>query len=93
MKVVLKPERVESTANYYGGITMSSSIDLGTLTVGALIGIGCRKQIKAASRVAANLASSLATSAAIAVNSAAAEMDGAKIPQVGQAGNGQKKNG
>ena len=72
---------------------MANSIDFTTLAVGALIGIGCRKQIKSASRVAMNLASSLATSAAIAVNSAAAEVDGTKAPaQSTQSGQG-KKNG
>ena len=55
---------------------MSSSIDMGTLCVGALIGMGCRKQLKAAARVGANIASSLATTAAVAVNSAAAEVSG-----------------
>lgn len=71
---------------------MSSSIDFGTLAVGALVGMGCRKQIKAASRVAANLASSLATTAAITVNAAAAEIDGKTETQSNQNGqNGQKK--
>ena len=77
---------------------MANSIDFTTLAVGALIGVGCREQIKAASRVAANLASSLATTAAIAVNSAAAEVDSGtrdkadqtQAPVAGQAaGNGQ----
>ena len=54
---------------------MANSIDFGTLAVGALVGIGCRKQLRAAGRVAANLASSLATTTAVAVNSAAAEFD------------------
>ena len=53
---------------------MSSSIDYGTLAVGALIGIGCRKQLKGAAKVAATTAASLASAAAVAVNSAAAQM-------------------
>ena len=48
---------------------MSSSIDFGTITVGALIGVGLHKQIKSAAKVAANLAANLAgaTAAAVAV--------------------------
>ena len=72
---------------------MANSIDFTTLAVGALVGIGCRKQIKAAGRVAANLASSLATTAAITVNAAAAEIDGQTKPTAGQSngnGNGGK---
>ena len=53
---------------------MASSIDYGTLCLGALIGVGCRKQIKAAAKVAATTAASLASSAAIAANTAAAQM-------------------
>ena len=70
---------------------MSSSIDYGTLAIGALIGIGCRKQLKSAAKVAATTAASLASSAAVAVNSAAAQMY--DQPE-SQAGNGNsKKNG
>ena len=53
---------------------MSTSIDYGTLAVGALIGIGCKKQLKAAAKVAATTAATLASSAAVAVNTAAAQM-------------------
>ena len=53
---------------------MASSIDYGTLAIGALIGIGCRKQIKACAKVAATTAASLASATAVAVNSAAAQM-------------------
>ena len=53
---------------------MASTIDYGTLAVGTLIGIGCRKQLKAAAKVAATTAASLASSAAVAVNTAAAQM-------------------
>ena len=70
---------------------MSSSIDYGTLAVGALIGVGCRKQLKSCAKVAATTAASLASSAAIAVNSAAAEMyQDDHSNQNGQSGNGQK---
>ena len=72
---------------------MSSSIDYGTLAVGALIGVGCRKQLKAAARVAATTAASLASSAAVAVNSAAAEMYDDQSTQAGQQTQGQGKNG
>ena len=71
---------------------MSSSIDMGTLCLGALVGIGCRKQLKAAAKVAANCASSLATTAAITVNAAAAEINGQKTA-VGQGQNPNGKNG
>ena len=70
---------------------MANSIDFTTLAVGALIGMGCRKQLKACGRIAATTAASLASSAAIAVNSAAAEMyKPENSSQAGQTGNGQK---
>lgn len=53
---------------------MANGIDWSTLAIGALIGVGCKEQLKSAARVGANLASSLATTAAVAVNSAAAEI-------------------
>ena len=68
-----------------------NSIDMGTLCLGTLIGIGCRKQLKAAARVAANCASSLATTAAITVNAAAAEVADETKSQNTQAG--QNPNG
>lgn len=43
---------------------MANSIDFGTLAIGALIGIGCKKQLKTASRVAAQAVASLAGVAA-----------------------------
>ena len=52
-----------------------SSIDMGTLAIGALIGVGCKKQIKAAAKIAATTAASLASSAAVAVNTAAAQIE------------------
>ena len=51
-----------------------SSIDYGTLALGALVGVGCRKQLKSAAKVAATTVASLTSSVAVAVNSAAAEM-------------------
>ena len=63
---------------------MASSIDYGTLAIGALIGVGCRKQLKSCAKVAATTAASLASAAAVAVNSAAATM----YDQSTQAGNG-----
>ena len=70
---------------------MSNTIDYGTLAIGALIGVGCRKQIKSAARVAATTAASLASSVVVAVNSAAAQMyeDQTKDPQAKTG----KKNG
>ena len=53
---------------------MANSIDWGTLAIGTLIGVGCRKQIKSCAKVAATTAASLASAAAVAVNSAAAQM-------------------
>ena len=52
---------------------MANSIDFTTLAVGALIGIGCREQLKACGRVAAQTAASLADAAASAAASVAAE--------------------
>ena len=69
-----------------------ASIDWTTLAVGALIGVGCKKQIKSATRVAANLASSLATTAAITVNAAAAEVEGTSKADQTQAGQTQASN-
>ena len=63
---------------------MASSIDYGTLAIGALIGVGCRKQLKAAARVAATTAASLASSAASAMAEVAKETQ--------KTGNGQKGN-
>ena len=53
---------------------MSNSIDYGTLAVGALIGVGCHRELKSAAKVAATTAASLASSVALAVNSAASQM-------------------
>ena len=52
---------------------MANSIDWGTLALGALVGVGCRKQLKAASRIAASTAASLASATATAVSEIAKE--------------------
>ena len=44
-----------------------ASIDWGTLALGALIGVGCKKQLKAASNIAATTAASLASAASAAI--------------------------
>ena len=49
-----------------------ASIDFTTLSLGALIGIGCRKQLKAAGRVAASATAALAGAAAQAAADVAA---------------------
>ena len=64
---------------------MANSIDWGTLALGALVGIGCRKQLKGAAKIAASTAASLADAAAVAVNSAAQMYD--------QSNNGGTQNG
>ena len=43
---------------------MSSTIDFGTLSIGALIGVGCRKQLRAAAKITATTVASLAGAAA-----------------------------
>ena len=72
---------------------MASSIDYGTLAIGALIGIGCRKQIKACAKVAATTAASLASATAVAVNSAAAQMYNQQESASAGQGNANGKNG
>ena len=52
---------------------MANSIDWGTLALGAVVGVGCRKQLKAASRIATSTAASLAGAAAQAVAEVAKE--------------------
>ena len=90
MKVVLRPERVEGTANNQEEIIMANSVDFTTLAIGALIGVGCRDQLKSAAKVAATTAASLASSVAVAVNSAAQMYDQSEKSQApqGQNGNG-----
>lgn len=50
-----------------------ASIDWGMVGLGALIGLGCRKQLKACGRIAANTAASLAATAAQAAADVARE--------------------
>ena len=50
-----------------------ANIDWGTMALGALVGLGCRKQLKAAGRVAASTAASLAGVAAQAASQVANE--------------------
>ena len=70
-----------------------ANIDWGTLAVGALIGVGCKKQLRAAGRIAATTAASLASSAAVAVNSVAAQMYDQTESQSDQTkGKGKKGN-
>ena len=74
---------------------MANSIDFTTLAVGALIGVGCHRELRSAAKVAATTAASLASSVAVAVNSAAAQMyedpkadDPQSQPQAPQGKNG-----
>ena len=50
-----------------------ANIDWGTLALGALVGMGCRKQLKSCGRIAASTAASLAGAAAQAVAEVAKE--------------------
>ena len=70
---------------------MANSIDFTTLALGALVGIGCRKQLKACGRVAATTAAQLAGVAASAAAQVAAETAEKQAPEAKAAG--QKKNG
>ena len=72
---------------------MANSIDFGTLCVGALVGIGCRKQIKSASRIAATAVASLASAAAIAANQAAIEANQSKDGQSAEEAAADQKKG
>ena len=59
-----------------------ASIDWGTMALGALVGLGCRKQLKAAGRVVANTAASLAGVAAQAAQQVAEETKSKSPEQV-----------
>ena len=72
---------------------MANSIDFTTLALGALVGVGCRKQLKAAGRIAASTAASLAGAAAIAAQQVAAEASETKSPEADQQQGQKKKNG
>ncbi len=50
-----------------------ASIDWGMIGLGALVGVGCRKQLKAAGRIAASTVASLATTAAATAQQVASE--------------------
>ena len=87
-------QKVESTASYYAGVIMASAIDYGTLAIGALIGVGCKDQLRSAAKVTASLAASLATSASAAVNAAAEQMsEDSQNPQAGQTNVKANNNG
>lgn len=58
-----------------------ASIDWGTMALGALVGLGCRKQLKAAGRVAAQTAASLAGVAAQTAQQVAKETSEKKTPE------------
>lgn len=64
---------------------MANSIDWGTLALGALVGIGCRKQLKAAGRVAATTAAQLAGVAASAAAQVAKETEKSSSPEAAAA--------
>ena len=71
-----------------------ASIDWGMIGLGALIGVGCREQLKAAGRVAATTAANLASVAATAAAQVAAETSkSAEKSQQGQQVVGQNGNG
>ena len=54
---------------------MANSIDFTTLAIGALIGVGCKNELKAAAKIAASAAASLATAAAVAAEQVAREAE------------------
>lgn len=58
-----------------------ANIDWGVLGLGALIGVGCRKQLKSAGRIAATTAASLAGAAAMAVAQVAKETQETQSPE------------
>ena len=58
-----------------------ASIDWGMIGLGALVGVGCRKQLKAAGRIAASTAASLAATAATAAQQVADETKSQKAPE------------
>lgn len=55
-----------------------ASIDWGMVGLGALIGVGCRQELRAAGRIAATTAASLAATAATAAQQVANETTQAK---------------
>ena len=79
MKVV--PKRKLRVQLVTLGGNMSSSIDYGTLALGALVGVGCRKQLKSAAKIAVNFAANLAGAAATAVSEAAEATQAKQSPE------------
>ena len=69
---------------------MANSIDWGTLALGAVVGVGCRKQIKACGRIAAVTAANLA---GVAATTAASLAGAATQDQSTQAQQSTGKNG
>ena len=66
-----------------------ASIDWGMLGLGALVGIGCRKQLKSAGRVVAQTAASLAgVAASTAAQIAEETQKSVKSPEEQAAGKG-----
>lgn len=80
-------ERLRVQLKLFGGI-MSSSIDWTTLAVGALIGVGCKNELKAAAKIAAGTAATLACACA----DAAADAANAVQAQADANGNGNGGN-
>ena len=82
---------------------MASSIDFTTLALGALIGVGCKKQLKSAGRIAAATVANLAGVAAGAAASVAKETSQSPEEEAAKkflqgvdqqlAGNGNGQNG
>ena len=73
---------------------MANSIDFTTLAVGALIGMGCRKQLKSCGRIAAQTAAALAGAAATAATQIASETSKSQSPEeVAAQSVGNGKNG
>lgn len=64
---------------------MANSIDFTTLALGALVGLGCKEQLKACGRVAAVTAANLASVAATAAAQVAAETAETKAPEAAAA--------
>ena len=58
-----------------------ASIDWGMIGLGALVGVGCRKQLKAAGRIAASTAASIAGVAAQTAQQVAKESSFQKSPE------------
>ena len=58
-----------------------ASIDWSMVGLGALVGVGCRKQLKAAGRIVASTAASLAATAAAAAQQVADETKSQKSPE------------